>query len=271
LDLARRVDLAEMDFCALAARAGEPGGARQLRVGGGLALCGRPGSPLNKMLGLGLGVEVADADLDAVDAFYDESAEPAQIELCPLAPAALAGRLVARGFSLRGFENQLAWQVRPIGNEAPPLPADVEVVPVDTVDAYDTWVQIVASGFAAGEGEDRTADQGALRQIADVMRDFHHETMTHYLARLGGHVVGGGAVYVRDGVAGLAGTATLPSARGRGVQHAIVGRMLRDVVPLADLAMATTEPGSRSQRTFERFGFEVIYTRSVWVRPFATA
>jgi hypothetical protein len=32
--------------------------------------------------------------------------------------------------------------------------------------------------------------------------------------------------------------------------------------------MATTEPGSQSQRAFERFGFQVIYTRAVFIRPF---
>ena len=34
----------------------------------------------------------------------------------------------------------------------------------------------------------------------------------------------------------------------------------------ADLAIATTEPGSISQRTFERFGFQVLYTRAILLR-----
>jgi hypothetical protein len=34
------------------------------------------------------------------------------------------------------------------------------------------------------------------------------------------------------------------------------------------VATATTEPGSRSQRTFERFGFRVVYTREILVRAF---
>ncbi len=87
--------------------------------------------------------------------------------------------------------------------------------------------------------------------------------------RSGSQPVGGGAAYIIDGVVGLTGTATVPSHRGRGVQHAVVARMLRDAVGRADLAMATVEPGSQSQRAFERFGFRVIYTRAVFVRPFA--
>ena len=34
----------------------------------------------------------------------------------------------------------------------------------------------------------------------------------------------------------------------------------------ADLTIATTEPGSISQRTFERCGFQVVYTRAILVK-----
>jgi predicted acetyltransferase len=100
------------------------------------------------------------------------------------------------------------------------------------------------------------------------MKTFRHETMTRYLARVDGVPVGGGAAYLVDGMVGLTGTATVPSHRGGGVQHAVVAEMLRDAAGRADLAMATTEPGSRSQRTFERFGFQVIYTRTIFIRAF---
>ena len=61
VDLARRIDRAEIDFCALAGGFGLPGVA-SLDAGGGRALYSRPGSPLNKMLGLGLAVPVSDAN-----------------------------------------------------------------------------------------------------------------------------------------------------------------------------------------------------------------
>jgi hypothetical protein len=31
--------------------------------------------------------------------------------------------------------------------------------------------------------------------------------------------------------------------------------------------MATTEPGSVSQRNFERLGFQVMYTRAILIKP----
>jgi GNAT superfamily N-acetyltransferase len=129
-------------------------------------------------------------------------------------------------------------------------------------------VDVVTRGFAAAEqlaAHDAAALDAGLRR---VMRAFRHESMVRYLVHADGTAVGGGGVFVFNGVAGLVGTATVPDHRGRGVQHAVVARMLRDAAPRADLAIATVAPGSQSQRTFERFGFRVIYTRAILVRSF---
>jgi hypothetical protein len=83
LALAQRVERTEIDFCAVGAGVGLPGGAASIEVGGGRGVCGQPGSPMNKVLGLGLGVTVTDEDLDALELFYDERECPIQIELCP--------------------------------------------------------------------------------------------------------------------------------------------------------------------------------------------
>ena len=61
LELARRVDRAEIEFCAIATMLGAPDAAT-LERGGGLAVYSAPGSPVNKVLGLGLGFEVTDDD-----------------------------------------------------------------------------------------------------------------------------------------------------------------------------------------------------------------
>jgi hypothetical protein len=271
LDLARRVDLAEIRFCALAARAGQDGGASALEVGGGMALCGVPGSPFNKVLGLGLGVSVSDADLDAIDVFYDERGVASQIELCPLATQGLAPRLAARGYALQGFENQLALVLDGTDHAPTSLPPSIgalTVAPASTADDEERWIDVVAQGF--GAAVEMAAHDVAIAQgdLQDVARSFQHEDQVRYLVREDGRPIGAGAAWFIDGVVGLTGTATLPPHRGRGAQHAVVARMLRDAAGRADLAMATVEPGSQSQRAFERFGFRVIYTRAVFLRPF---
>ena len=39
-----------------------------------------------------------------------------------------------------------------------------------------------------------------------------------------------------------------------------------DAAGEADIATATTAPGSTSQRTFERLGFQVLYNRAVLIK-----
>jgi GNAT superfamily N-acetyltransferase len=264
LSLARRVERAEIEFCAL-------GGARaarldRLEAGGGIALCSTPGSPLNKVLGLGLQGPVSDGDLDRLAAFYAARHEPAQVELCPLAAPDLPARLVARGFVPQGFENELGRQLAgPVREE---LPRGVAVVRAAD---DEEWLGVVAAGFAAAEphvagGAEPEApiDPAALRE---VMASFVHPDIVRYVARVEGQPAGGGAAWERDGVLGIFGTATLPAFRRRGVQRAINLAALADATPAAELAIATTAPGSTSQRTFERMGFRVLYTRAIFVRP----
>jgi ribosomal protein S18 acetylase RimI-like enzyme len=265
LELARRMDRAEIDFCAMAAGAGAVGGVASLEIAGGRALCAFEGSPLNKVLGLGLGAPVGDADLDAIEAFYDERGIPVQIELCPLASPGVAARLTARGYQLQGFENQLA---RRLNGEPVPGPDGFRVAPA-MGDLDELWLRVVAGGFVAGEGP-MTAPAppppaDALETLTKVMRGFIHPSFERLLVWAGDEPVGGGCAYTIDGVRGVAGTATLPAFRRRGVQQAVVAHALNAAGGRADLAMATTEPGSTSQRTFERFGFQVMYTRAIFV------
>lgn len=264
LALARRIDLGEIDFCAAVARAGEAGGAASIEVAGGRGLCGPAGSPFNKVLGLGLGVPATDADLDAIDAFYDERGVPGQIELCPLAAGDLASRLNKRGYVLQGFENQLA---RALGTEPVAAPRDVEVSLVGAAPDGD-WLRVVSHGFAAGEAHpERPVDPVALASLGDAMRLFAHPEIDLLVARLDGEAAGGGGSFIRHGLLLIFGTATVPACRRRGVQSALVAYAINQALGRADLATATTEPGSVSQRTFERFGFQVLYTRAIFARP----
>jgi len=263
LELARRVDRAEIEFCALATMQGAPDAAT-LDRGGGLAVYGAPGSPVNKVLGLGLGVEVTDDDLDAVEQFYAERGCPVQIELCPLASPDLAPRLTKRGYVLQAFENELA---RP----APTEPVQSSPGADITVEAgadEQHWLRTVAEGFAAPDRivSGPSVPHDAVAAIGDVMRQFFHPEIVRYIAHVDGEAAAAALSFVKDGVLCIAGTATRPAFRRRGLQSAIVARALNDGRHRADLVIATTEPGSISQRTFERLGFQVIYTRAILVK-----
>ena len=260
--LAQRVERMLIDFCAVGGEVGTRAGVASLEAGGGRALFGVADSPLNKVLGLGVGAPVSDADLDAIEAFYASHGGPAQIELCPHATPDLASRLSARGFMLQGFENQLARAMND-GQTDSAASSSFRTARASS-EEDDLWVDVVAEGFAAGGGDAPPAESVDL--LRAVMRQFNHPAIIRYLVWDNDTAAGGGAAYVRDGIVGIFGTATLPGFRRRGVQTALVTEMLADATARADLAIATTEPGSTSQRTFERLGFRLIYTRAIMVK-----
>jgi len=266
LALAKRVERAEIDFCAVLARVGESD-AGALEVGGGRAVCGEPGLPMNKVLGLGLGADVTDEELDALEAFYEERGSPIQIELCPLATRGLSARLGKRGYELLGFESEMA-RAGPFDQiDAHDLRA-IRIARTSNARDEELWNRIVSEGFIAAEEPPTVPPpKDVFEATSAIMRGFVHAGIARYLAFADGDAAGGCATFQADGVLGIFGTATLPQHRRRGVQTALVSRAMTDARPGIDLAIATTEAGSTSQRTFERLGFRLLYTRAILVRP----
>ena len=86
-----------------------------------------------------------------------------------------------------------------------------------------------------------------------------------FLAEIGGRAVAAGALTIDDGVALLAGASTIPDARHRGAQLALLSARLAYASQHGcDLAMMGALPGSGSQRNAERNGFRIAYTRTKW-------
>ena len=264
LELARRIDRAEIDFCAMASLGVAPEAAT-LECAGGLAVYAAPGSPVNKVLGLGLGAHVSDDDIDAVEQFYAERGCPVQIELCPLASPDLPSRLTKRGYVLQAFENELA-RLAPTEAVQPASGADI------TVEAgadEQQWLKVVAEGFSVPDRlvpGSPPVPHDAVAAIGEVMRLFFHPDIVRYVAHVDGQAASAAVSFIKDVVMCIAGTATRSAFRRRGLQRAIVARAMNDGLHKADLIIATTEPGSISQRTFERLGFRVVYTRAILVK-----
>jgi ribosomal protein S18 acetylase RimI-like enzyme len=94
------------------------------------------------------------------------------------------------------------------------------------------------------------------------------EGLTRYAACIEGQLVAGASMRCSDGVAQLCGSATLPAWRRRGIQNALLARRLADAARAGcDLAVVTTQPGSKSQQNAQRQGFALLYTRAHLVKP----
>src|SRR5258708_37474643 len=107
-------------------------------------------------------------------------------------------------------------------------------------DEITALAHTVARGFA--EGGD------APESMAGVLETFFLQANSLcFAAARAGRLAGGGAIFIRDGVAVFAGASTLPEYRKLGIQTDLLKTRLKVAAEKGcELAMVTTLPGSRS-------------------------
>lgn len=267
--LARRIDRVELALMlgvADAARAAGGSDVHAWPVGGAAAVFVERGSPCNKVLGLGLGGAPQEADLAAIERAYAARGARVQVEFATLGDAGVAALLCARGYRLTGFENVLARRLAAVPGRASTA---VTVAPVGEADA-GVWLDAVTSAFLSPDAFDGPAahesfDRAVLERTLTLMSAV--PGTLRLLARLEGRAAGGASLFVHDGIAVLCGAATLPACRRRGVQSALLAARLALAHERGcELAVVTTQPGSKSQENVQRAGFELVYSRAVLVR-----
>jgi GNAT superfamily N-acetyltransferase len=269
--LAARIERAEARLledgvACVARRAG--GGADVLSrpFAGGRAAFTEPGSPLNKVAGLGFEGVPSEAELAEVEEAFARRGCPVRVELSSLADPSVGAFLTRRGYVLEGFEDLLGLALPAAG--LPPVPADIHVRSSGP-EELESWLDVTVSGFLSPDEEgippSETFEAEVLRR---VVRDFvQAEGMTRYLAERSGVPAGGGSLRIAGGIAQLCGASTLPEHRRRGVQTALLSaRLAAAGLAGCDLAVVTTQPGSKSQENARWRGFALLYTRAVLVR-----
>lgn len=265
IELARRIERAEAQLITAATEATRGRGAEGLvlPVAGGFACFAEPGSPMNKVVGLGFKGVPDESVLGRVERALAARGSATQVELSNLADPEIAALLTGRGYRLEGFENVLG---RRVTDETSGPPAGVEVHRAQDLTAF---VDVVVDGFAHPDAQGVPSHEDFPRDVVDrVTRDFQKAGATPYVALCDGAVVGGGSVRFTDGIAQLTGAATAPAYRRRGVQSALLRARLADAAAAGcELAVVTTAPGSLSQHNVQRRGFQLLYTRAILVKP----
>ncbi len=231
---------------------------------------------MNKGIGLAIGEPLEEAPLAAVEQEWRDRNEPMRIELSSLARPEAATMLTAGGYRLVGFENQLGCELKTWG-QAPDSPAagacpqdSGRAIVVETLAATDEklWRDVTVDGFAQPDASP-TAHETFPRQVLDDIFITLGRTsgFRRYVARIDGHAAGAASMRIDGDIAQLAGAATLPAFRRRGVQTALLRHRLVEARDAGcALAVVTTQPGSTSQANSQRRGFSVLYTRAILVR-----
>ena len=210
----------------------------------------------NRVMGCGLAQDAGDEELDAIERWY--AGNPFVVALSPEAgPPDLASRLAARGFTA-----DYAWM------KFCRTPDPEATAPTD--------LRIEKAGPEGGD------DFAAVAVEAFEMPPYMHSVLAAlpgrpgwniYVAYAGEQPCGTGALFIDGDTSWTGFGATIPAARGRGAQSAILAARIRAAAE-AGCATITTETGvreenrpSRSYRNLLRAGFEEVYERPNWRSP----
>jgi hypothetical protein len=259
--LSRRLERAEAHasagFVETRARLRPDIGAQWIEVAGTYAMFDGPSSPLTQTFGLALFEPARADDLETIESFYGSLGAPVFHEVSPLADKALLPLLAERNYRPVELTSVM---FLPLEGRAPIVPeAEVQVRIVGPED-QELWAQTAAGGWSQ-----HAEFAGIVLELARITAA--RAQALSFLAELDGRAVATGALSIHGGVALLAGASTIPEARKRGAQRALLeARLCHAVSCGCDLAMMCAEPGSASQRNAERQGFRVAYTRIKWGR-----
>ncbi|MFG1807689.1 GNAT family N-acetyltransferase [Streptomyces sp. NPDC049040] len=266
VDLAARIEQAESLFMAECTRATrDRAGAEDgfvISLAGGVASFAEADSPYNKVAGLGFHGVPASADMDEVEAAYAACGAPVQVELAHLADPEIGAFLTGRGYRLVSFENVLGRA--PAEGVERVVPPGMEVRRTRD-DEYEDLLDVLVRASLHPDTQGVPWYEDFPRHILEnAERDGTAAGVVHYSALRDGTLLGGGGLRIADGIAQMAGAGTAPEHRRQGVQTALTSARLADAAAAGcEIAVVTTQPGSKSQQNVQRQGFDLLYTRAV--------
>ena len=253
--LAWRIEQAQaeqVDQTPLPGRVGRP----SLHVAGGRAIYTGPRALFSVALGVGLGGAVSDEDMDRMEALLGQDGGAVRIELGPFCDPSLARALARRRYVVESF--QLVWWRRPAA-DVPPLSPGVTVRPLGPGEER-TWAQLFFHAYAERPATAEVELSGGLHLTRAPCN-------TCFLACVDGEPRGVGVVSETGGVALLSGDGVPPPYRGRGLQLALIhARLAWAAERGCDVASASTEPATASQRSYEKAGFRCAYPKLIMAR-----
>lgn len=238
-------------------------------LAGGVAAYSGAGSPMNKIAGLGFDGPVDEDALAAIEREFDRRGAAVQVELASLAETSIGALLTRRGYVLAGYEDVLGMRLDVHSLSSSTDNSEI-VITEATDEETPVWFDTVITGFlhpdvVEGLTPHESYDREMLERFFGVFE--RAVGFRRFFARRGGAIAGGASIRLDTGVAQLCGAATLPEHRRRGVQSALLRARLRDAARQGcDIAVMTTQPGSKSQENGMRQGFSILYTRAILQR-----
>lgn len=207
----------------------------------------------NRLIGCGLNAPAPRSDLQAALARYRAAGMTRfGVQLCPAAhPPALSGWLEEEGLARRDNWSK----VYRAAGDLSPVETDLSVEAVDEAQS-GIFAAITCAAF------------GMPRQLEPwIASTVGRPNWHHYIALDGRDPVGAGALFLSGDIGWLGIAGTLPAARRRGAQSALMARRLKDGQRLGcrwfvtETGQDTPEHPNPSFHNMLRAGFTVAYQR----------
>jgi GNAT superfamily N-acetyltransferase len=258
-DVAGRVERADQDYLtvrvgALARLPGNPDGAavRQFGKSSAFLVASVPNPVFNHVAGL-----TADdaGTLPELALWYRAHGLPLRVDVTPAQSGpVLFDALAGQGLRQTGFYAGLYAQ------PAAAITDPVAGVRVEVAEPAE-FAQVYVAGF-----EFPRQRQATMARSVEVLAG---QPGCHFFrARTGTATDGVGLLFLAGGTGYLATAATLPDRRGKGVQTALVRHRITVAAQAgSELVAGHAAVGSGSQRTMERCGLRLAYTKAIWTQP----
>ncbi len=265
LTLSRKLERTEAranaDFVETRKRLFPDSDATWIEVAGAYAMFDGVDSPLTQTFGLGVFDDITHEHLAELEAFFKDRGCSTFHEVSPMADQSLMSLLAERGY--RPIE-LTSVMYRELGEEAVfPGQTQTEITTrrIDGSEA-DIWAETAAAGWS-------TIHESLGEFMLNFGKIAARTSGGHpFVAEIDGRTVAAGGLQMYEDVGVLAGATTVPDARRRGAQNALLSARLRYAVEQGcTLAMVCALPGSQSQKNAQRNGFSIAYTRTKWHLP----
>lgn len=197
-------------------------------------------------------------DLDEIVDFYTSKGIPARFEVTPgNASVDLFRKLSSLGYFQSGFHTALYRPLSPVEPVMGGADTAVQIEKINLED-FDIFGELYTRGFGmpAAFKDFVTANNKVLAES---------DNWTFYLACVDGAAAGIGVLYVKNDVATLAASVTVPEFRNKGVQTVLIQKRMQQAAESGcRYLIGQAAFGSVSQKNMERAGLKLAYTNAIW-------
>ncbi|WP_214484913.1 GNAT family N-acetyltransferase [Bacillus sp. SM2101] len=214
-----------------------------------------PGSSFNTIKGV---CSNNVGDIDSMLDFYSSKGIPARFEITPTkSTTELLRTLSIKGYFQSGFHTSL---YRGLDEDVQLInePQSSILIQEISKDDFNIYGEIYTKGF-----DMPSFLKGNVTENNKIL--LNNGKWTFYIASVKGEPAGVGALFVKNGVATLAASATVPELRNKGVQTELIKKRIEKAIELrCNIIVGQAAYGSVSQSNMERAGLKVAYTNAIW-------